>query len=238
LWYRFGVKPARYATGVLVLGLVLGAVGGVRGQTSRATINPSAAGVVHNPSERGVVHSPYKQGVVLNLPRGGRDVADTPAVVNFIPARPAERWYHNHHYYGGYWPYQSYGSSEVYSESVGGESAAGALGAETPVASPPRSTPYILGEHWGQDLRREVVTWDQFVAYVHDRVATADAVEREEFRRGFVAGYGINAASAFAKALASPAPAAAAATNAEPAAPAARPRPDTLVTPYGTVTVK
>ncbi len=58
-----------------------------------------------------------------------------------------------------------------------------------------------LGNDWGQDLRREIVTWDQFVDYVRATVLTASSSARDEFRRGFIASYGINAAAAFDLAL-------------------------------------
>jgi len=58
-----------------------------------------------------------------------------------------------------------------------------------------------LGTDWGQDLRREIVTWGQFVQYLRATILTAAAAARDEFRRGFIASYGLNAEAAFDQAL-------------------------------------
>lgn len=58
-----------------------------------------------------------------------------------------------------------------------------------------------LGTDWGQDLRREIVTWGQFVQYLRATVLTASAAARDEFRQGFIASYGLNAEAAFDEAL-------------------------------------
>jgi hypothetical protein len=60
---------------------------------------------------------------------------------------------------------------------------------------------YELGHDWGQDLRREVVTWDEFVVYLKDRIPQMSDNDRTEFIRGFAAGYGSNAQAAFGKAM-------------------------------------
>jgi hypothetical protein len=69
--------------------------------------------------------------------------------------------------------------------------------------SPSRDTReyYQRGQDWAQDLRRDVVTWEQFVAYLRSDVVNATETQRNEFRRGFVAGYGANADAALDKAM-------------------------------------
>jgi hypothetical protein len=57
-----------------------------------------------------------------------------------------------------------------------------------------------LGQQWGQDLRREVATWDDFVDYVRTYIIVAPPEAQAEFREAFVASYGINGAAAYDKA--------------------------------------
>ena len=57
-----------------------------------------------------------------------------------------------------------------------------------------------LGASWGQDLRREVVTWDQFVAYLKAYVVTAPPASQADFREAFINAYHINGAAAYDKA--------------------------------------
>ena len=68
-----------------------------------------------------------------------------------------------------------------------------------------------IGASWGQDLRREVVTWDQFVAYLKAYIVTAPAWAQADFREAFINAYRLNGATAYDKAVAeaagiSPAP--------------------------------
>ncbi len=67
-------------------------------------------------------------------------------------------------------------------------------------AAPPTSSAFQLGHDWGQDVRSDIVTWDQFVAYVRQNLLSASATDRDEFRRGFVSSYGTNGETAFDKA--------------------------------------
>jgi len=57
-----------------------------------------------------------------------------------------------------------------------------------------------LGQEWGQDLRREVATWDDFVDYLRTYIVVAPPDSQAEFREAFVASYGINGAAAYDKA--------------------------------------
>ena len=59
-----------------------------------------------------------------------------------------------------------------------------------------------LGTSWGQDLRREVATWDQFVAYLRAYIVTAPPSAQADFREAFVSAYRINGAAAYDKAAA------------------------------------
>jgi hypothetical protein len=59
----------------------------------------------------------------------------------------------------------------------------------------------VLGHDWAKDLRLDIVTWDQFVAYVKTNIVNAPAGARDDFRRGFISGYGENGDDAFTKAL-------------------------------------
>jgi hypothetical protein len=58
------------------------------------------------------------------------------------------------------------------------------------------------GVSWAQDLRREVVTWDQFVAYLRDYIVTAPPPAQADFREALISAYRINGAAAYDKAAA------------------------------------
>ncbi|HUJ09992.1 MAG TPA: hypothetical protein VL171_08195 [Verrucomicrobiae bacterium] len=57
-----------------------------------------------------------------------------------------------------------------------------------------------VGREWGQDLRREVATWDQFVDYLRSYIVGAPPAAQADFREAFIASYGINGAAAYDKA--------------------------------------
>jgi hypothetical protein len=59
-----------------------------------------------------------------------------------------------------------------------------------------------LGASWGQDLRREIGTWDQFVAYLRAYIVTAPAPAQADFREAFISAYRLNGATAYDKAAA------------------------------------
>jgi hypothetical protein len=59
-----------------------------------------------------------------------------------------------------------------------------------------------LGLSWGQDLRREVATWNQFVAYLRAYIVTAPAPAQADFREAFIGAYRLNGATAYDKAAA------------------------------------
>ena len=74
------------------------------------------------------------------------------------------------------------------------------------VAPENRSTDYTLGYAWGLDLRLRIVTWDQFVSAVKTFNPNAPQPSRDEFRRGFIAGYGKSADAVFDRAVKQAAP--------------------------------
>lgn len=99
--------------------------------------------------------------------------------------------------------------------------------------SSPASSPAVqvrtwleLGHDWAKDLRLDIVAWDQLVAYVKAYVINASPTVRDEFRRGFLSGYGLHAQEAYDKALKQAVESAAADQNtAPPATPSIPPAP-------------
>jgi hypothetical protein len=59
-----------------------------------------------------------------------------------------------------------------------------------------------FGLSWGQDLRREVATWGQFVAYLRAYIVNAPASAQADFREAFIGAYRLNGATAYDKAAA------------------------------------
>jgi len=57
-----------------------------------------------------------------------------------------------------------------------------------------------LGRMWGEELRRQAVSWDQFVQYLQSYIVNASPVQQDEFRDGFLEAYGPTAAATFADA--------------------------------------
>jgi hypothetical protein len=83
-----------------------------------------------------------------------------------------------------------YSSTSTYVPSVEGDDSA-------------TSSSYAeAGLEWGQDLRREIVTWDQFVDYVRGYIVGAPPAAQADFREAFIESYGINGAAAYDKAAA------------------------------------
>ena len=105
-------------------------------------------------------------------------------------------WYPGWCYDWWYWPPPYYGYYDA-----GYQFSPGAGVAASYVVPENRSNDYTLGYTWGLDLRLRIVTWNQFVAAVKTFYPNAPEPSRDEFRRGFVAGYGNSAQAAFEKAL-------------------------------------
>jgi hypothetical protein len=79
---------------------------------------------------------------------------------------------------------------------------------------------YRSGRDWGQELRRQAVTWEALATFYRHTMARAEPGLREMFRRGFTDGYGENAEAVWLKL--------------QPAA-SPVPPPAKIFTPYGTV---
>ena len=59
----------------------------------------------------------------------------------------------------------------------------------------------MLGHDAGKGLRNKTVTWDWFVEYLQAYIVNAPPWARDDFQRGFVAGYGDNAESTYKKGI-------------------------------------
>jgi len=118
-------------------------------------------------------------------------------------------------FYFGY-PYYDYNDEDGFADYDNGNSAGYAdapvtvydaggtvptVVADTPLPAPLQPGYAELGRDWGQDLRREIVNWDQFVQYLRSTILPASPDAREQFRQGFLASYGPNAVAAFDQAL-------------------------------------
>ncbi len=132
--------------------------------------------------------------------------------------------YYYHHHHAGFYPYYlgtfsvlypfyypMYYYPDTYYSEPGYDDYPYANGGVAPVQPGTQATVsayYRLGHDWGQDLRNDVVTWNQFVDYIRTRLLSLPEAERTQFRQGFIAGYGMNAGEALDKAWASAAQAA------------------------------
>lgn len=69
-------------------------------------------------------------------------------------------------------------------------------------AGPAQTAPTFgdLGASWGQDLRRDVVTWSQFVDYLKTYIVAAPPQAQADFREAFISAYRINGTAAYDKA--------------------------------------
>jgi hypothetical protein len=56
---------------------------------------------------------------------------------------------------------------------------------------------YKLGHDWANDLRRDIVTWDQFIDFLRVNIVPATITNYDAFRNGFLPAYGIHGAEAF-----------------------------------------
>ena len=105
--------------------------------------------------------------------------------------------YYPNYYRPGYSPYTVY--------DLGGSTpaapAAGPAGGGAGTASAPALTYYQIGHNWGQDLRQDIASWDQFRDFMKKSLANVSNAARDDFRRGFVDSYGTNGSAAFDKAL-------------------------------------
>ena len=114
---------------------------------------------------------------------------------------PYSYYYPPPYYYNDYGPAYDYSSvpdnNSYYPPSVPDSNGSSAT-YSAPTTSRSSTT---VGHDWAQDLRLDIVTWDQFITYMKTNLASASVGARDEFRRGFVSAYGDNGDAAFAKAL-------------------------------------
>ena len=59
----------------------------------------------------------------------------------------------------------------------------------------------VLGHDWGKDLRLQTVTWEWFVQYLRAYIINAPPGVQDDFRRGFIDGYGDSALSVLGSAM-------------------------------------
>jgi hypothetical protein len=57
-----------------------------------------------------------------------------------------------------------------------------------------------LGRDWAKDLRDDVATREMFIQYLRENVTKASTSDFNEFRKGFISTYGVNAETSFNKA--------------------------------------
>jgi hypothetical protein len=62
-------------------------------------------------------------------------------------------------------------------------------------------SPLVLGHDAGKGLRNKTVMWQWFVEYLKAYIVNAPSWVRDEFQRGFAAGYGNDAESTFKKGI-------------------------------------
>jgi hypothetical protein len=60
---------------------------------------------------------------------------------------------------------------------------------------------YDLGRDWAKDLRRDVVSWGDFIRFLKDNNIQGSSRRSNDFRDGFVSAYGVNGDAAFRRAI-------------------------------------
>jgi hypothetical protein len=60
---------------------------------------------------------------------------------------------------------------------------------------------YDLGHDWAKDLRRDAVSWGDFIRFLKDNNIQGSSRRYNDFRDGFVSAYGVNGDSALRRAL-------------------------------------
>ena len=99
------------------------------------------------------------------------------------------------HYYGPDYSYVS--SRATYRVDEPGRTTSSAQGYDIAY----EDDSWKRGRDWGQDLRRDIVTFEDFIAYLAQEILAAPEAVRNQFANGFVEGYGQNADKALAKAI-------------------------------------
>jgi len=215
LWTATGAEGARVMS--------RGGFGGGRGFAGRSSFAASPAGHGGGFAGRQVfmprgemVHHPFAAPRHFYHPRSGL------IFVNPYPSWYPAAVYPDYPFYGA-----DYGYDGAYADSAAPAYVPGAGSYFAGYAATPAPDYVQLGHDWAQDLRQDVATWDQFVAYLKTYILRAAATARDDFYRGFLAAYGVNGGAALAKGVReasgrpAPAPAPATAGPAAAAAPAA-----------------
>jgi hypothetical protein len=103
-----------------------------------------------------------------------------------------------------YSSYPIYGYAPAYSDSSGGYQSDSRMRSSNDEQEYDKSYEddyWRLGRDWGQDLRRDVASFEDFMAFVKKRISPAPESLRDQFRLGFSRGYGQRADEAFQKAM-------------------------------------
>ncbi len=86
------------------------------------------------------------------------------------------------------------------SESVASQQTTAVQPTPTPPPATAENSYYRVGRDWAKDLREDIATRDQFINYLKANIIRASTENYSEFRKGFIATYGVNAEAAFDKA--------------------------------------
>ena len=161
-------------------------------------VHPQAARVMNFGPRQGDVHRGERFG------RGGDFDHDRfghhrHLICVFVNGAPC--WYPVYTAYP-YYPYYYDSPPPVMSSSADYSSDDGYAPPMDPSTTQAASDYGDIGASWGQDLRREVATWDQFVAYLKAYIVTATPSAQADFREAFISTYRINGAAAYDKAAA------------------------------------
>jgi len=147
----------------------------------------------------GVYYQPVSDGYVIVNPPAGAVISApppgyTPVVINGVTYYQAG---------GVYYLPQPSGYTVVTPPAAAPASvpvAASVPPPPPPAPAPAVTAPYELGRDWAKDLRDDIATREQFVDYLKSNFPKSSSADYNEFRRGFVAAYGVNAEKAFDKA--------------------------------------
>lgn len=113
---------------------------------------------------------------------------------------PAYWYMYPQPYYYGYPGYTYYYPNDAYDYpgyAYDAESAPD--GASSP--APAAGSFYLVGQYWGLDLRNGAIRWDQFIETLKSTLTHGSPGDVEDFRRGFLAGFGPGAQEKFDQAV-------------------------------------
>jgi hypothetical protein len=171
-------------------------------QPGHTIIHPQPAPVMNLGSRQGDFHGDFHHAG--HFPHGGdfdhdRFPHHRHFIVVFVNGAPC--WYPVYTAFP-YYPYY-YDSPPPVMSSTADYSSDGGYAPPMDTSNTQAASDYSdIGASWGQDLRREVVTWDQFVAYLRAYIVTAAPSAQADFREAFISTYRVNGAAAYDKAAA------------------------------------